>query len=90
MSRRPGIGHAWIDKYFDDCVRTECVTIDGREFAIPHRYIAWHEGRFDKLKEARRERFAKMPIDVKMKRSEGLRNKELNYLSRKSQSKEVI
>lgn len=53
MSRRPGIGHNWLDKYADDIRRTGTVTIEGREYAVPPRYLVWKEEEFKLVKEAR-------------------------------------
>lgn len=58
MSRRPGIGKEWLDKYFEDLQRTGTVVIEGREFAIPPRYLRWREDDFLEVKKARTE-FAK-------------------------------
>lgn len=40
MSRRPGIGHGWLDKYSDDLRRGYAV-LGNRQVAIPKRYISW-------------------------------------------------
>lgn len=58
MSRRPGIGKNWLEKYLGDLQRIGKVVIEGREYAIPDRYMRWNE---DDLKEvkAARVRYAK-------------------------------
>jgi len=53
MSRRPGIGHNWLDKYSDDIVRTGVVSIEGRTYQIPKRYLTWEEDLFSDLKKER-------------------------------------
>lgn len=53
MSRRPGIGHTWLDKYSDDIVRTGVVSIEGRQYQVPKRYLAWEEDQFSDLKKER-------------------------------------
>lgn len=47
MSRRPGIGHNWLDKYKSDLLRTGSVTIEGREYPIPKRYLDWEKEYLD-------------------------------------------
>ena len=49
MSRRPGIGHKWLDSFKDDLRRTGKVTIEGREYPVPHRYIVWENDYFQEL-----------------------------------------
>lgn len=73
-----GIGHDWIDAHWDDLVRTEKVVIEGREYPVPLRYIAWHEGRFEQLKAARRDRVKFLSPEEKSQRLASLPNKELN------------
>lgn len=53
MSRRPGIGHLWLDRYRDDLIRTGTVTIEGREYPVPKRYLAWNPDEFKNLKNER-------------------------------------
>ena len=38
MSRRPGIGHSWFLKYWQDCYPKDFVTIDGKKFPVPRYY----------------------------------------------------
>lgn len=42
MSRRPGIGHTWLDRYGDDLVRTGRVIIEGQSYSIPRTYYNWY------------------------------------------------
>lgn len=77
-SRRPnGIGHEWLNRYWDDLRRTGTCTIEGQEFAIPPRYLVWKEDQFKEVKKLRKE------YAVKAKESIAgniwaMRNRELN------------
>lgn len=51
MSRRPGIGHGWVDRYEDDIRRTGCVVVEGREYPLPKRYFDWDD--FSDIKDFR-------------------------------------
>lgn len=53
MSRRPGIGHKWLDLYRDDIIRTGVVSIDGQAYQVPKRYLDWDEDSFASLKKER-------------------------------------
>lgn len=53
MSRRPGIGHTWLDRFSDDIVRTGVVTIEGRQYQVPKRYLDWCDEEFADLKKKR-------------------------------------
>lgn len=53
MSRRPGIGHTWLDKYKDDILRTGVVSIEGRQYQVPKRYLAWEDEEFAQLRKER-------------------------------------
>lgn len=53
MSRRPGIGHKWLDLYGDDIKRTGVVSIEGRQYQVPKRYLEWHEEELSELKKER-------------------------------------
>lgn len=91
-SSRPGIGHEWIDKYLSDATNDGKVSIEGREYPIPKRYILWHEERFQHVKDLRRE-FARKnsDIDPMVKRSHQ-DSREINKKSRiqSRNQKEVI
>lgn len=39
MSRRPGIGGAWLDKYRSDCFPSGFVVIDGQKRPVPKYYV---------------------------------------------------
>lgn len=55
MSRRPGIGHRWLDLYSDDIARTGIVSIDGQQYQVPKRYLQWHEEELEHIKKMRAE-----------------------------------
>ena len=91
-SSRPGIGHDWIDKYLSDATLDGKVSIEGREYPIPKRYMLWHEGKFEHVRELRKE-FARKSsdIDPMVKRSRQ-DSREINKKSRiqSRDAKEVI
>lgn len=53
MSRRPGIGHRWLDLYSDDISRTGLVSIEGQQYQVPKRYLQWHEEELAHIKKLR-------------------------------------
>lgn len=53
MSRRPGIGHDWLNKYADDIARTGVVSIEGRSYQVPKRYLEWHDEELAHIKSER-------------------------------------
>lgn len=66
MSRRPGIGAAWFDKYVDDLYpRDECV-VEGRKFAVPRYYDKLLERQDEsKLDQVKLDRFERRKEDVR-------------------------
>jgi len=90
MSRRPGIGHDWLDLYADDLVRNGTVEVEGKEYAIPLRYLVWQDatapGYFDDVLEQRREYVRSKPPE----QPGPSRARLLNQLARKSTKKETI
>lgn len=87
MSRRPGIGHRWLEKYKDDLVRTGSVTIDGREYPVPPRYLEWESDEFEALK---KERLRLVKERDPLKRRESLRNLEKNRAAKLKGKREKI
>lgn len=79
MSRRPGIGHDWLDKYGDDIVNTGHCVIEGRKVAVPRKYFEWEVNKLSVVKDARKRFFSSMTPDQAHKRAVSLRAKELNY-----------
>lgn len=76
MSRRPGIGHDWLDKYSDDIARTGFVTIEGRQLPVPRRYFDWKEDDLHDVKLERAARFSAMTPDERFKRYSSLPARE--------------
>lgn len=89
MSRRPGIGHTWLEKYRDDIIRTETVVIDGREYPVPKKYLDWHSD-FDEIKKARAQYMRDMPPEEKHRRSIQLKAKEANLKAKHNLRTEKI
>lgn len=90
-SRRPGIGHDWLDRYGDSARRTGVVSIEGRSYQIPKRYLQWDEDMFAEVKKARTE-FAKeqaklVPSDVRFYKQRG---REINLKGKNASRKESI
>ena len=60
MSRRPGIGSRWVEKYWRDVYPADAVVIDGKKFPPPRYYDKWleenHPEVYDEVKEARIQR----------------------------------
>lgn len=54
-SRRPPIGHNWLERYKLDLVRTGKVVIEGRVYTIPPRYLEWSPDDFEDIKRQRKE-----------------------------------
>lgn len=82
MSRRPGIGHTWLDRYHGDLTRTGSVVIEGREYPVPRRYIDWREDDFEQLRRDRRNHILSMSPEERWQRAQLQRGKEINYKAR--------
>lgn len=71
MSRKPGLGNAWISKYWPNVYDTDSVTMDGREYRPPLYYDRWleqhHPDRFDDVKRKRLE-YETDPTEVSTQR----------------------
>lgn len=90
QSSRPGIGHDWLDKYGDDLRRTGSVTIDGKEFPIPKRYLVWHEDELTDVKRDRLARFLSRSADDVWNDRVSLPHKEAHAVaSRKLKAKKI-
>lgn len=88
MSRRPGIGHGWLDKYASDVERTGIISIDGREYSIPKKYLEWRE--FEQLKAKRKAFYKNRTPDQVCRAREVLRAREKNYKSTVNQKRETL
>lgn len=81
MSRRPGIGHSYLDKYASDMINTEKAIIDGKELPVPKRYIAWKEQDFQVLTENKTEYMRTLSPEQIWERRCKLRDQEITYKS---------
>lgn len=80
MSRRPGIGRRYLDRYFSDMLNTGTCVVGGREYSVPRRYFDWaHLGLVqDRRKEFLRGLTPQQRWDLRV----GLRAKEENISAR--------
>lgn len=90
MSRRPGIGRGWVDRYWDDIRRTETIVIGGKEFPIPLRYLEWYADELVVVKESRKQFVDNMSADDVWQRRVFHRGREINYNARLSMVSESI
>jgi hypothetical protein len=87
MSRRPPIGHDWLSKYKSDLIRTGFVTIEGRQYPVPSRYLDWSPDEFEELKKERLRLIRQRnPVEYR----EGLRAREKNRKAKTSGRKEKL
>jgi len=56
MSRNPGIGKKWIEKYYPDVQKTGTVIVEGKELPVPQRYMAWMEEELFHVKHERKKK----------------------------------
>lgn len=84
MSRRPGIGHNWIDQHKGDLERTEVVVIDGKESPVPKSYISRHESTFEPLRNKRAAFIKSLSPDDVLQMRKQHRARETNYKGLKS------
>lgn len=87
MSRRPGIGHTWLNKHFEDLQRTGVVVIEGREYPVPKRYLDWKEDEFEELKQQRKRRAEERNF---LEHRASLHHREINKKSLLDQKKETL
>lgn len=83
MSRKPGIGKGWLEKYKEQIINNGFVVIDGCKLDIPKQYMAWYEHEFEEVKEKRKEK-------VKFFTDEQLRSKKINLRSKLGLKTEVF
>lgn len=90
MSRRPGIGKDWLKAYADDLRRNGTVAIEGREYPIPKRYLAWKDDEdpdyFSQVREERR-KFVRL---TKAETVQQARSRLTNQKARINQKKEAL
>jgi len=84
QSKRPYIGHGWLEKYHDDIARNGFVTIEGRKFPIPTTYLKRreHASAFEPLLDKRAEHFRTASPDEAANRRDALRAREANLQAR--------
>lgn len=83
MSRRPGIGHAWIDRHHDDVRRAGAVIADdGGISKVPARYMEWQEEELASVKRSRQEHVKKMSPDKKFDKFRERKAKEVHLEQR--------
>jgi hypothetical protein len=62
MSRRPGIGTAWIEEFWEETYHSDSIVLDGREKPVPQFYDKWlakhHPDEWEEVRQKRVE-FAK-------------------------------
>ena len=67
MSRRPGIGAPWVEKFHTDIYPKDFYTVNGIKYRPPRFYDAWYEAkypkRFKEVKEKRRKLADSMPYE---------------------------
>ena len=92
-----GIGHHWLDQFGDDLRRTGTVAIEGREYAIPKRYLDWADvdtpGLFDGVKQERKKYVRLTKIKSAAQAAEYVRKSKaqlVNQLARMSSREEKI
>lgn len=56
MSRNPGIGKRWIEKYWQEVANNGTVVIEGRELPVPQRYLAWMQDELFHVKQQRKKK----------------------------------
>lgn len=65
MSRKPGLGSWWLDRYRSDVLPCDYVVVEGRKCKVPRYYLDQYAKRFpevvEEIKEARYEKLKTMP-----------------------------
>lgn len=84
MSRRPGIGAGWINRYWDDIARTGKCIIQGREYVIPKKYLETYDAEFAQIKEKRKAFMKNQNPEFVCRRREQHAVRETNLKSRQS------
>ena len=87
MSRNPGIGKNWLKAYADDLRRNGTVAIEGREYSIPKRYLAWQDDidptYFDEVKADRKKYVRLKKIETVMQAKARLLNQKARMQTKK-------
>lgn len=72
MSRRPGIGSGWLEKFADEIVRNGSVVVEGKELPIPQRYMKWKEDLLADVKRERKRIFDDLTPEQRFQRAKSL------------------
>jgi len=83
MSRRPGLGAKYIERFEDDIRRTGAITIEGREYPLPEYFFTKDD--FDDIKQAR-----KASAQEKPKSASALHSRRLNATEKTKRKKGVL
>lgn len=75
MSRKPGLGKSWLDKYRQELVNNGFVVVDGKRLDIPPQYLKWYEYEFEEVKEKRKENVRRYTTDQLAARKANLKSK---------------
>lgn len=90
MSRRPGLGRDWLVRYSDDLRRSGVVSIHGREYPVPKRYLDWLPDVLDPIIRSRRAHIANRSPEQVFRDRESLKAREINKTAKVSQRRSVI
>lgn len=88
MSRRPGLGKEWLNRYWEDLLRLGYVVIEGRKYPVPHRYLQWMEVELADVKRQRGERFKNMDIERRIDMHRERRAREITRKQRVQHQKD--
>lgn len=90
MSRRPGIGHQWLEKWYDDIARTETVVMEGNEYPIPRKYLEWSPTHLAHIAASRRKYLQSLTPEQRLHRAQQCHPKEITYKSRERMRNSTI
>lgn len=92
MSRNPGIGYRWLARHADSVLRLGHVTIEGRQYPVPPRYLDWMEEALPdsttEIREARR-KYARAQVPLPYTPSKH-RSRLINALARQRTKEEKL
>lgn len=88
MSKRPPIGENWLNNYYDEVVKNECITIQGQKFKIPRAYLKRREADFTDYKRKTKKEAQKYSLELDFHSNQA--NKQINFESRLKEKKEII
>lgn len=88
MSRRPGIGRSFLDKYQTDLLSSGTCVVGSREMPVPKRYFEW--AHLDKVQDRRKEFVRRMSPEDRWTKRVQLRGIEQNYLADRERKLESV